>query len=77
MKGNKWFGKCSLCNHDNKQLTTSNLQLNKIYNIWLKKMCDECRHEVLYYFYLGLYQRNTQFKDVVETFKKKNKENKK
>jgi hypothetical protein len=62
----KWFGKCSLCGIE-KDLTTIQVSLPKIYSLWLKRMCEECRNKTLFYFYEGL-----GFGSTAKIWKKKN-----
>ena len=67
-KQNNWFGNCSLCRIE-KQLSTVQLSEPKLYTLWLRRMCDDCRNKTLFYFYTGL-----DFKKTAEMFRKKQKD---
>lgn len=63
-KKDKWFGVCNICQKDGKKLSTVNMRLNKVYNIWLVRCCDSCRVKTLSKFYDGLAQCSTTFQEI-------------
>lgn len=64
----KWFGKCKLCEEDDKQLLT--IVLTGVpYSISLKRVCQECRQKVLFDFYASLARRNIHFLETAEKFR--------
>jgi hypothetical protein len=60
----KWFAKCSLCGIE-KQLSTVQLSEPKLYTLWLRRMCDDCRNQVFFHFFTGL-----GFKKTAQMFRK-------
>lgn len=52
-RDSKWFGKCTKCGLE-KQLATIRLSGSGVYNLWLRRMCEDCRNKILFYFYTGL-----------------------
>lgn len=60
MTKDKWIGTCKLCINPDKKLATIILT-GDCYSISLKRMCEDCRKEVLTSFYESLARKNKTF----------------
>lgn len=69
------MGKCSVCKKETK-LATIMLAGDKTYQIWLKRMCGECRSNGLAGLFKGLGKTDKSFLETAKMFEVKEEENK-